>query len=503
MADETYDKYSRYTDVEYLSLQGLREKLGMALALDYLWAGVLEYRNRPANRNNINLRSLGSSSLLHYTATPIMKNRIYIPFESMVNDFKNKYRELSLDRIAKSEFVKRCRKEALMGADKLEGAGCGESSINAILGGYFHENDPKKKLLANYHEILADFDEIIEDTKVENVSDSIEQFLGVCMERLYDTEDLESFYRRYDPHRGYVTDSAPQFAPAETISSRMNGLWNYLSESTDPSWLSALFAAYYVRYVNPFDMDQGKNHNAILGVLIARYALHESEYAAISSFIPIEEALIFEDHYLRYEDVEARKDGDITYFLLDAMKKVGELLENLLNDIQSMQNSEIAKEYVEIPKEEIEQAKKEVMEAKEEALFEEPKPVAPKEEPRATSSPVKDVKDAAEFEMPSDAGEYALTPPKEIPSEKLNAANKERAKYVLETHPMLRKVQANFYATHCTLGRFYTIQDFKKATRCAYETARTSMELLASEGLYEKLHIKNKFVYTPVRQGGK
>ncbi len=78
---------------------------------------------------------------------------------------------------------------------------------------------------------------------------------------------------------------------------------------------------------------------------------------------------------------------------------------------------------------------------------------------------------------------------------------KETAKYLLETNPLLRKKQALFYASHCTIGRFYTIQDFKKAARCAYETARTSMDGLAELGFYEKKQIKNKFVYTPIKQG--
>ena len=38
--------------------------------------------------------------------------------------------------------------------------------------------------------------------------------------------------------------------------------------------------------------------------------------------------------------------------------------------------------------------------------------------------------------------------------------NKE---YLLETDPMLRKTQAHFYARHCSVGKYYTIQQFKKA----------------------------------------
>jgi hypothetical protein len=80
---------------------------------------------------------------------------------------------------------------------------------------------------------------------------------------------------------------------------------------------------------------------------------------------------------------------------------------------------------------------------------------------------------------------------------------KEYVQYLLETNPTLNKNQASFLANHCTIGRYYTIQQFKKFARCAYETARTSMDKLASERYYTKLQVKNKFVYTPIKKGEK
>lgn len=78
---------------------------------------------------------------------------------------------------------------------------------------------------------------------------------------------------------------------------------------------------------------------------------------------------------------------------------------------------------------------------------------------------------------------------------------KEYMMYLLETNPSLSKKQASFLSTHCTMGRYYSIQQFKSYARVAYETARTSMDKLAALGYYEKLQVKNKFVYTPVLKG--
>jgi hypothetical protein len=100
--------------------------------------------------------------------------------------------------------------------------------------------------------------------------------------------------------------------------------------------------------------------------------------------------------------------------------------------------------------------------------------------------------------LASSSGESALVIEENPLSDK---EIKEYTQYLLETNPALNKNQAAFLASHSTLGRYYTIQQFKKFTRCAYETARTSMDKLAQEGYYSKLQVKNKFVYTPKKKG--
>jgi len=96
------------------------------------------------------------------------------------------------------------------------------------------------------------------------------------------------------------------------------------------------------------------------------------------------------------------------------------------------------------------------------------------------------------------AGELAFTVPGTGLSDK---EIKEYSRYIVETNPNVRRPQALFFAGHSVVGRYYTIQDYKRTIRCAYETARTSMDNLAAEGFYKKLQVKNKFVYTPIKQG--
>lgn len=76
--------------------------------------------------------------------------------------------------------------------------------------------------------------------------------------------------------------------------------------------------------------------------------------------------------------------------------------------------------------------------------------------------------------------------------------NDNFARALVELYPHIKYTQALFYARHRTVGRYYTISQFKNFLDCAYETARTSMEFLTAIGLYNKEQLKNKFVYTPV-----
>lgn len=76
--------------------------------------------------------------------------------------------------------------------------------------------------------------------------------------------------------------------------------------------------------------------------------------------------------------------------------------------------------------------------------------------------------------------------------------NDNFARALVELYPHIKYTQALFYARHRSVGRYYTIGQFKDFLDCAYETARTSMEFLTSIGLYNKEQLKNKFVYTPV-----
>ena len=72
--------------------------------------------------------------------------------------------------------------------------------------------------------------------------------------------------------------------------------------------------------------------------------------------------------------------------------------------------------------------------------------------------------------------------------------------HLMELNPSLSRGQAYFYARHCTIGMYYTVDQYKKEVGCAYETARCNMNNLVLLGYYKKATLKKKYVYIPVKR---
>lgn len=74
----------------------------------------------------------------------------------------------------------------------------------------------------------------------------------------------------------------------------------------------------------------------------------------------------------------------------------------------------------------------------------------------------------------------------------------ERARRLREIYPSLKRREAHFYAGHCRVGSYYSIEDFVRTEMSVYETGRSGMESLAKKGFYRKVKEGKKFLYTPI-----
>ena len=255
-------------------------------------------------------------------------------------------------------------------------------------------------------------------------------------------------------------------APIEKIEPLMNLLLDYVSGSPTFSIALSAFTFYYITYIKPFEY-----FNEEMALLLSKYVLNSE--GNNSSYLPLE------DYLLKLQDLEVKKvfiecdnSLDLTYFLIRFMDLISSSIKQVESAYTNVEEKQIEKEVLTTDEIEVEdnQNDKKIVRR---IINEENVPPVGVNFERKISLPT----------IPSglDEKDASLI-----------------AEHLLELCPTLKKGQAEFYARHCTIGKYYTIQQYKEFNNVAYETARTSMDNLALLEFYKKEKIRNKFVYTPV-----
>lgn len=294
-------------------------------------------------------------------------------------------------------------------------------------------------------------------------------------------------------------------APVTIIEPLMIELCSFINESTLNPLLKAYTAYYYLTMVKPFP-----SYSEEVALLVAKGIIAKESMGEVATILPLEILLTKHNEEMErlYSDVQ--RYNDVTYFVKYCLELSETVASEALNKILSFKANEIKKDlYQEDPVpvnetpvvEEVKPTPTVQLVETNEKLVEEVE-VAPKVEvKKEIKQPAKEVTKTIRIVEPVNE-EQQLN---EIAISYIPRGLDEREATRLETHlleldPSLKKGEARFYARHCTLGKMYTIQQFKKCNGCAYETARTGMEHLVSLGYYRKEQIKNKFVYTPINR---
>ena len=283
-----------------------------------------------------------------------------------------------------------------------------------------------------------------------------------------DIENLDIYYRKndlLDKNDHVFVGKHYEAAPLDRINDMMVSLCDFLNNSTLFSFVKASIAYFYINYIKPYDY-----YNEEMALLVFKYVIANEEFDDIGSLIPLELVLSkdFEDE-IAYLSRESELKLDLTYiskYLVDfSLIKVNEL-SSLFENLNYQQ---IIQENYQPP---VEKVKK----------FEETQTSIIQEERKE----IEGVTFKQNVSIP--------TLPTGLDEKDANMV----AKNLIEIYPSMKKAQAEFYSRHCTIGKYYTISQYKKEQNVAYETARTSMDNLTNMGFYKKEQIKNKFVYTPV-----
>ncbi len=479
----------KYTDDLYLSKSQLQEELNTSL-VDGYWKEIKAYRGAYAKR--LGLRTLRKDFNMGIVLTPSIEAKISLAekdIESLISSLK----KMNLEE--KEEAGKILFYESLSSINKIESLSLSDAALKQVVSGRYRslsENDP----ILNFFDTLKYF-ATLNETIPPN-----EDFLGEAYSKLLNRE-LTSFYRTSDfDSRARLAEQRDQdypYAPLEKIESAMKDLLSAIKNNEIKPIIRSLLAIYYLDAVAPFP-----SKNKELAFLLSLDVL-ASSYGKEAFYLPF--MFLLEDDPNKRSVLSGVRTGDFTYFALYAISLIREKLGYLNGEIEKIITSAFREEFNYLSKEEndiFDKGNMEQMtffdneeEAKEKKTIQtkpaETKKIAqikPYPEKKETIRPEKMAKPIQKIE-----GEISISMDKRSLSDK---EIKEYTTYLLESNPSLNKKQASFLASHCTLGHYYTIQQFKKFARCAYETARTSMDKLAEENYYEKKQIKNKYVYTPI-----
>ncbi|MDY0345469.1 MAG: Fic family protein [Bacilli bacterium] len=451
----------RFTDETYATRSDVMRALNTSL-IDSIWRNIEEYRSRFSRL--LSLRDIAKRPF-RVTFTPNITDKI-TSLERKFARAMSQFGQIDRDDLERVSIQKESYRKILSYLAQKNNIVATDVDIMAII---TNQNfNSAHKSLADYFKTLRHFEQYHHDPIDEN-------FLADFLARIKGEDELVSFYREKDYARPNQTIIGKEydFAPAATIEFLMNDLLDFINNS-EISFLVKIVAAYYfIDYVKPFD-----NHNEDIALLLMKSILAHNDIGDVSAFLPLEALFALRNENFRKIFLEVQKTNDLTYALLAILDLILNEVQDFLDLITQVKMSEVKREFRSLDGEaSVLKSESEPKEEVKPALEEKPKPT-PK----------------VEKVHPADV--VVVPQPIELPKEE---DVRSVIKNLLESNPLLRPKQAEFYARHRTLGKYYTISMYKKEMDVVYETARTSMDNLAQLGYYRRENVKNKFVYTPVK----
>lgn len=525
------DNAVEFTENKYASRKEMSNEIGIVVPNE-MWNKVLNYRANFMNK----------LALLDVSDRPI-NLCLYVTLASKCNQVEAKLIKL-FDRYSKLDSLNGSKQHFRMEmiAKVLENVAANNNSsletarIKKLI---VSENpfDEEEEKLINYLYAL----EFVED----NYGNKIDvDYLASLYSKVSGIEELTYFYRNSeinDIDSLALINRVYRTAPSDKIEKMMDNLFYFVENSEISALNKAIITFYYVTYVRPF-----RDYNDEIACLLAKSVFAHFTLGELGALLPIEKILLEKDEVIRKMYQEVQTSTDITYFVSPMVYKLDKDIEEAFELLREHSISEVRQDFYQTDpiKEEPKQVAPAKPEVKEEPVIDKTNPLGllfdeeEKEEEKPT--PVKEVESEPVKEEPAPTPiieeekpepqpapvveekkiEPKVEPKKErqveeieeitdlpqglaigaLPPELDEKDAKRLEVNLLELDVRLKKGEAKFYARHCTLGRYYTIEQYKKLNKCVYETARTSMDHLVELGYYKKAKAGKKFVYTPVKR---
>lgn len=331
---------------------------------------------------------------------------------------------------------------------------------------------PQEMILVSYYESLRYISEHYVDPIDTNYLLKLYSFLlpDITLDNLYRKNEVVDFDSRFVIGRSYNA------APVERIEPMMDNLFDFLKNSDLSPFIKAVTAYYFIYHIRPFDL-----YSEEMALLVFKLVLSHSDYDELGALLEWEQILSDNNEKVSKIINEVKKTNDLTYLLVYFIELGESITGDLLDALTSLTVSSIREEYydqnVSLENEEI-SSHKDTSTVHISTLSDINEPLSDNASRQVS------------FEM------NVALPTLPIGLEESDAMKIEE--HLVEIYPTLKRGQAYFYARHCTIGKYYTIAQYKKLLHCAYETARTSMDNLVELGFYRKEKLNNKFIYTPI-----
>lgn len=467
----------RFSEDVYASRSQVAHTLGTNL-IDPFWNQILLYRK--SYQADLGIRDI---SKMPYTVTLCKSvTEKCVALSQKIERYSVSYNEKINKSLNKNTYHRNTLRQELIYVAKANNIYVNEIALNNII--YHRSNDPVFVKLINYL-AAAEYVYASKDTKITD------SYVANLYSYLTGEKELTSFYRVDEINSSTqkaIINREYAGAPVNQIESLMDSLFMFINNYNASPVVKAAVVYYMINYIKPFD-----NYNAEMSVLLARKLLSNNDSSQL--FVPFASLLVENQSNIALAIRESQRSRDLTYVLVEFISILSNAFQYSLDDIARLlvegaqqsylmgeDEEKIEKEFGPEPVKKEEEYVTKVEEVKQEKVIEQPKVVTKKVE-KEPQKPVEVVRKVNVEQV-----EISLTD-KEL---------KLKAEELLESDPMLRPNQAHFYVRHCTMGHYYTIQQYKRAERCVYETARTSMDNLAKQGYYKREQVKNKFVYTPL-----
>ena len=454
----------RFTDEIYATKNDVKRALNIS-SIDSIWDKITQFRAYYTRQTDLkNIERIPFSIVLPPKITSrivsVEKKLSKLLLKNTLGSFKNPDAYNSLRHDSYLNILK----EIAKGYD----INYSDDTLNAIISQSIPTLPVEYLLLERYYRCLVQ----IETRHSGNFNEFVILSLYAKLRGIeLDVNDLNQYYRKsdlLDKNDHVFVGQHYDAAPLEKIPELVNSLCEFLNNSSLFSVAKAAICFFYINYIKPFEY-----YNEEMAVLLFKYVLSKEDFESIPSLILIEDIISKEfESMITSLSRESEMRLDLTYitnFIVNHLKEKINDFEELGQEIDS---SMVFAENYQV----------------------DTKPIKVKE---AALEEVNINHEAGNIEVEGVTFKQSVS----LPTMPVGLDEKDAdlvAMNLLEIYPSMKKGQAKFYSRHCTVGKYYTISQYKKEQNVAYETARTSMDNLVNLGFYKKEQIKNKFVYTPV-----